>query len=64
MSTQAENFPEVLTKQYAEMYRLAALMPEVERVLENYLEWGAMTSSDRDLWAGHFRALLAKIQGA
>lgn len=40
----------------------AYLLPKIKEELDGYLEWGAMTSSDRELWADKFRALLAALK--
>ena len=36
---------------------------EMYDALRAYVEWGAMTGSDRDLHESKFRALLARIDG-
>ena len=43
--------------------RLIAAAPEMAEALREYMEWGAMTGSDRDLFDQRFRALLARIDG-
>jgi len=43
--------------------RLIAAAPEMYDALREYLEWGAMTGSDRDMFEQTFRQLLAKIDG-
>ena len=43
--------------------RLIAEAPEMYAALKDYLEWGAMTASDRDLFADRFRAVIARVEG-
>jgi hypothetical protein len=43
--------------------RLIAASPELLAVVKEYLEWGAMTGSDRDLFDERFRAAIAKAEG-
>jgi hypothetical protein len=43
--------------------RLIATAPELLAAIVNYLDWGAMTGSDRDLFARKFGKLIAKAEG-
>lgn len=36
---------------------------ELLAALKEFIEWGAMTSSDRDLFTARFQALIAKAEG-
>lgn len=42
---------------------LMAAAPEMLAALKEYVEWGAMTGSDRDLFEDKFRAAIAKAEG-
>lgn len=43
--------------------RLIAAAPDLLAALKDYIEWGAMTGSDRDLFDEKFRAAIAKAEG-
>lgn len=42
---------------------LIAAAPDLLAAVTEYLEWGAMTGSDRDLFDAKFRAAIAKAEG-
>jgi hypothetical protein len=49
-------------------YQAAAMAAEerarkLEEAIVDYLEWGAMTGSDRDLFADRFRVLTGRVHG-
>jgi len=43
--------------------RLIAAAPDMFAALKDYIEWGAMTGSDRDLFDRKFREAIAKAEG-
>jgi hypothetical protein len=43
--------------------RLIAAAPDLLAALKEYLEWGAMTGSDRDLFNEKFTSAIAKAEG-
>ena len=44
--------------------RLIAAAPDLYAAIREYLDWGAMTGSDRDYFDRKFRAALQKADGA
>ena len=43
--------------------RLIAAAPELYDAVKEYLDWGPMTGSDRDLFNGKFSKAIAKAEG-
>ena len=47
----------------AELIRRAPMLKEAVELLTEYLEWRAMTGSNRDLWKNQFRDFLKRLEG-
>jgi hypothetical protein len=43
--------------------RLITAAPDMYKAIKEYMEWGPMTGSDRDLHTAAFRAAIAKAEG-
>jgi len=43
--------------------RLIAKSPDMLLALREFLEWGSMTSSDRDLFEQKFKLIIAEVEG-
>jgi len=55
------DYQSCLGKPFIQAIRVLAFAPTIRQALVDFIEWGAMTSSDLNLHRGRFRALLETL---